>query len=73
MFCFNNVVSEDFIGLIPIRKVVGSSLSAPNIMEALEQFFYQTRYFITRPNVCLYGHNQHKFRRKGRLKMLLGK
>ena len=39
MFCFNNVVSEHFIGLIPISKVIGSSLSALNVIEALEQFF----------------------------------
>ena len=35
-FCYNNVVSEHFIGLIPISKVVGSSLSAANVMEALD-------------------------------------
>lgn len=36
---YNNVVSEHFIGLISISKVVDSSLSAHNVLEALEQFF----------------------------------
>ena len=38
-FCVNNIVSEHFIGLIPISKEVGASLSALNIMAALENFF----------------------------------
>ena len=38
-FCVNNIVSEHFIGLIPISKEVGASLSAPNIMAVLENFF----------------------------------
>ena len=38
-FCFNNVVSEHFTGLIPIRKVLGSLLSIRNVMEVLGLFF----------------------------------
>ena len=38
-FCINNTVSEHFIGLIPIGKEVGASLTAPNIMAAIENFF----------------------------------
>ena len=38
-FCFDDVISEHFIGFIPISKVVGFSLSAPIVVEALKQFF----------------------------------
>jgi hypothetical protein len=38
-FCINNIVSEHFIGLIPISKEVGALLTAPNIMAAIEKFF----------------------------------
>ena len=36
---YNNVVLEHFIGLISISKVVDSSLSAHNVLDALVQFF----------------------------------
>ena len=39
-FCMNNIVSKHFIGLIPISKEVGASLTAPSIMEATENFFF---------------------------------
>ncbi len=38
-FCINNIVSEHFIGLIPISKEVGASLTCSNIMAAIENFF----------------------------------
>ena len=38
-FDYDNVVSEHFIGLIPISKEVGTHLSAANIIKVLERFF----------------------------------
>ena len=38
-FCFDDVISEHFIGFIPISKVEGFSLSALIVIEALKQFF----------------------------------
>ena len=38
-FEHNNETNEHFIGIYPIGKVVGASLSAPNIMKSLEQYF----------------------------------
>ena len=38
-FDYDNVVSEHFVGLIPISKEVGTHLSTANIMEVLECFF----------------------------------
>ena len=38
-FDYDNVVSEHFVGLIPISKEVGKHLSAAKIMEVLECFF----------------------------------
>ena len=38
-FLQDNAVKEHFVGLIPVSKVVGTHLSAVNIMGALELFF----------------------------------
>ena len=38
-FLQDTVVKEHFIGLIPVSKVVGTHLSAVNIMDALKRFF----------------------------------
>ena len=38
-FLQDTVVKEHFVGLIPVSKVVGTHLSAVNIMGALERFF----------------------------------
>ena len=35
----HNKTKEYFIGIYPVSKVVGASLSAPNIMKSLEQYF----------------------------------
>ena len=37
-FLQDTVVKEHFVGLIPVSKVVGTHLSAVNIMGALERF-----------------------------------
>ena len=38
---FNNqgIIKEHYVGIIPISKLVGTELSAPNIMKALIKFF----------------------------------
>ena len=35
----HNKTKEYFIDIYPVSKVVGASLSAPNIMKSLEQYF----------------------------------
>ena len=38
-FEHNNETNEHFIAIYPIGKVAGASLSAPNVMKSLEQYF----------------------------------
>ena len=38
-FEYNDETNKHFIGIYPVSKVVGESLSAPNIMKSLEQYF----------------------------------
>ena len=43
-------ISEHFIGILPLSKMVGTTLSPPNIMKFLEQFFQNIEATIT--NCC---------------------
>ena len=38
-FNYQETIKENYVGFIPIRKLVGTELSAPNIMKALIKFF----------------------------------
>ena len=38
-FEHNSVIAEHFVGIYPLSKVVGTSLSAANIMKSLEEYF----------------------------------
>ena len=46
-FNYQGTVKEHCVGIIPISKLVGTELSAPNIMKALIKFFDEINIPIT--------------------------
>ena len=46
-FEHNNRISEHYVGIMPISQMVGSHLSAPNILEALNKFLQEIDIYLT--------------------------
>ena len=38
-FEHNGTIKEHFIGIVPLSKLVGASLSAPNVFQVIQDFF----------------------------------
>ena len=45
-FNYQGTIKEHYVGIIPISKLVGTELSAPNIMKALNKFFDEINIFV---------------------------
>ena len=59
-FEHNVVIVEHFVSIYPISKVVGTSLSAANIMKSLEEYFQDGSVDLTRAHFACMGTIQEK-------------
>ena len=55
-FNYQETINEHYVGTIPISKLVGTELSAPNIMKVLIKFFDEINVPITQALFfCMYN------------------
>ena len=69
-FCYNNVVSEHFIGLLPLSKIE-SSFTAPNIMKVIENFFGEKNISLRKARFACMDNTNVNSGEKGGLKKFL--
>ena len=68
--CYNNVVSEHFIGILPLSKLVGSHFSAEN-MRVIENFFSEKQIPIRNARFACMDNTNVNSGEKGGLKRFL--
>ena len=56
-FNYQGTIKEHYVGIIPISKLVGTELSAPNIMKALTKFFDKINILITQAHFSCIDNN----------------
>ena len=70
-FCYNNVLSKQFIGILPLSKLVGSHFSAENIMRVIENFFREKQIPIRNARFACMDNTNVNSGEKGGLKRFL--
>ena len=71
-FNYQGTIKEHYTGIIPISKLVGTELSAPNIMKALIKFFDEINVPITQARFfCMDNTNVHSGSRGGLKRYIL--
>ena len=67
-FNYQGTIKEHYLGIIPISKLVGTELSAPNIMKALIKFFDKMNIPITQAHFSCMGNTNVNSGSRGGLK-----